>query len=256
MKLTHKIRASVVRVFLAALSALESSLAKLGLSNTVCASNTANSTWFPKPGYHEDAQFPVLVTSGIADGEVYRGLLYAWDLSHAGKLIVCAHNQKPVAVVEDVNVATTEQVTPLMLGQARSTRIGVAAGAIPIGRDVYTADNGQVQAQPMTAGVYYKIGVASSAATQANDPIEFVSCVPQKVVVIAAPTVGAAVVTTAATNTTPYGYATQAQADRIVAAVNELLVDVKAMQGGLDVSDADSLEGPALFTTAAANTPG
>ena len=36
------------------------------------------------------------------------------------------------------------------------------------------------------------------------------------------PTVGAAVVDTAATTTTPYGYATQAQADAIVTRLNEI----------------------------------
>jgi hypothetical protein len=44
-------------------------------------------------------------------------------------------------------------------------------------------------------------------------------------------TIGAAVVTTAATQTTPYGYATQAQADALVARVNQLRSDMTAAFG-------------------------
>lgn len=39
---------------------------------------------------------------------------------------------------------------------------------------------------------------------------------------------GAAVVTTAATNSSPYGFATQAQADALVARVNTMLAALKA----------------------------
>lgn len=42
-------------------------------------------------------------------------------------------------------------------------------------------------------------------------------------------TVGAAVVTTAATNTSPFGFATGAQADALVARVNSLRTDVLAL---------------------------
>ncbi|TCR64704.1 hypothetical protein [Bosea sp. BK604] len=44
-------------------------------------------------------------------------------------------------------------------------------------------------------------------------------------------TIGAAVVGTAATQTTPYGYATQAQADALVARVNQLRTDMTAAFG-------------------------
>ncbi len=45
--------------------------------------------------------------------------------------------------------------------------------------------------------------------------------------------VGSAVVTTAATQTTPYGFATQAQADNLVARVNALIVDNVALRAAI-----------------------
>ena len=43
-------------------------------------------------------------------------------------------------------------------------------------------------------------------------------------------TVGAAVATTAATNSTPYGYTTAAQADDIVTRLNQAIVDIGALE--------------------------
>jgi hypothetical protein len=60
-------------------------------------------------------------------------------------------------------------------------------------------------------------------------PLKFRSAITD-----AATTVGVALATTAAVNTTPYGYTTAAQADAIVERVNQLRVDVLALKEKLN----------------------
>lgn len=47
-----------------------------------------------------------------------------------------------------------------------------AAGAITAGADIYAAADGEVQALPVGAGTYRKVGIALEAATAADDIIE------------------------------------------------------------------------------------
>ena len=56
-------------------------------------------------------------------------------------------------------------------------------------------------AEPSTAGTYWFLGDAVNPSGAANDVIEFNACVPQKVVVIAAPTAGTTAAATDLTTT-------------------------------------------------------
>ena len=209
------------------------------------ASNTVNTTWDQIVGEHKIAGPGILPTSAIPAGEASRWLVYTLDAS-THKLNVCGVHNKPYCVVDNQGVATTEYAVPLLLGAGVHTLKARAAGSITIGQDIYAAASGQVSVCPTAAGLYWRIGRSMTTVTVADDLIEFIPCSPQAVVVTGAPTIGAAVATTAATNSSPYGYA-QAQADAIVARVNQLLVDVAAIQAALLKADADAFTQPSLI---------
>jgi len=61
-----------------------------------------------------------------------------------------------------------------------------ASEAITAGEDVYTAAAGKAQDLPVAAGTYYHVGRALTAATGDGVEIEVETCVPEKLVVIAA----------------------------------------------------------------------
>lgn len=47
-----------------------------------------------------------------------------------------------------------------------------AADGFNVGQDVYAAANGKVQALPIAAGTYFKVGVAQEAAAEDGDLVE------------------------------------------------------------------------------------
>jgi hypothetical protein len=61
---------------------------------------------------------------------------------------------------------------------------------------------------------------------------QYLSPIPNVEQPVVAATVGAAIATTAATNSSPYGFS-QAQADQLIARVNALRVDVLAITDAL-----------------------
>jgi hypothetical protein len=76
-------------------------------------------------------------------------------------------------------------------------------------------------------------------ATLAVQPLGSAQAVYTVTLTAFAPTVGAAVVTTAATNTSPFGFATAGQANDLVSRVNQLRDDILALQTRIGQIQAD-----------------
>ncbi|MEO7933213.1 MAG: hypothetical protein ABIT76_08660 [Chthoniobacterales bacterium] len=114
--------------------------------------------------------------------------------SDAGHVAVCGAANYPVGLTTDMPSAAEDliNVTPLQL--STSTRKVRVASALGADIDLYTAASGFAQAEPGTAGSFFKIGRSVSAAVQNSDGgyvIEFAPQAPIKLVVAATPsTVG------------------------------------------------------------------
>ncbi|WP_018124957.1 capsid cement protein [Desulfovibrio oxyclinae] len=76
---------------------------------------------------------------------------------------------------EDVGVAYHNKPGTVMV---------IAAGAVSVGQDVYAAAGGKVEALPVLAGDYIKVGVAMEAAAEDGDLIEVVPNEPGKIVTV------------------------------------------------------------------------
>lgn len=72
------------------------------------------------------------------------------------------------------------------LGAVQGTVLMVASAAIAAGVDLFTAANGEVQAEPTVAGTYYKVGRSVDASTGAHEELEVEPCAPVKLIVLAA----------------------------------------------------------------------
>ena len=87
-----------------------------------------------------------------------------------------------------LQTAADEAVTVYRLGCGEKTRKAVASGVIAVNDLVYTDEDGKVQAEPATAGTYYLVGRALTASGADTNVIEIETCLPVKLVVVAAMT--------------------------------------------------------------------
>ena len=105
----------------------------------------------------------------------------------ANTVDVCTDGDKPIGIVTD-EVATADIATEVigveLLGLANRTLLMVASGVIAIDADVYTDDAGKIQALPVAAGTYYKVGIALNAAAADEDEVEVAHCHPVAVTVV------------------------------------------------------------------------
>jgi len=69
-------------------------------------------------------------------------------------------------------------VVTVSLWNKPGTQELMASEPIPVGKDVYAADDGKISLLPAAAGNYIKIGKANTAAISADDVIEVI---PQEV---------------------------------------------------------------------------
>lgn len=104
------------------------------------------------------------------------------DVAHVA---VCGAGDKPLGIISDEAVAAEDLVNVDLLGTTHETKIGIASEAISVGDDLYTAADGKLQGEPATAGTFYRVGNAISAAALDGDRVEFDPCAPVKVVVVA-----------------------------------------------------------------------
>lgn len=92
-------------------------------------------------------------------------------------------NDKPLGPCPDEAEEAGDVVAANLLGLRGSTEFMVAAEAIAVGVDVFTAAGGKVQDLPAGAGTYYKVGVALVAADGDGDVLEVAPCQPVETVV-------------------------------------------------------------------------
>ncbi|HNX04680.1 MAG TPA: DUF2190 family protein [Opitutales bacterium] len=119
----------------------------------------------------------------LTDAAVSTRNLLGTNGSDASHIALCGASNVPLGIIADEASAAGEDVAVLLLGSSGTTLGMVAAGAINAGSLVYTAANGRVSALSATAGTYYCVGVALTAATTAGDSIEVDPSAPQKTVV-------------------------------------------------------------------------
>lgn len=125
------------------------------------------------------------------------------------------------AVSDGGALDTPSDVIPLVPGQEIRLRLNgtVSAGAVLVLEAISGANIGKVRTVPATEGVYFSPG--SAAEDGADEQMVLVNPLPRLVFVGTAFT-AAAPAATATTQTTPYGFATQAQGDAVVTNVIEL----------------------------------
>lgn len=89
---------------------------------------------------------------------------------------------KPLGVVDDTG-AIGDIVPVQLFGCAGETRIVTASEAITVDTDVYAAASGKVSKLSASAGTYYRVGRALTAAGADGDEIEIEPCAPVPVTV-------------------------------------------------------------------------
>ncbi len=119
----------------------------------------------------------------LTDAAITSRNLLGTSGSDTAHVAVCGASSVPLGVIADEASAAGDEVAVQLLGSSASTLVMVAAGAIAAGAPVYTAASGRVSALSATAGTYYCVGVALTAASAAGDAIEVDPSSPQKIVV-------------------------------------------------------------------------
>jgi hypothetical protein len=146
--------------------------------------------------------------------------------STAGEIDVCGASDCPVGVATD-EAAVGDPVAMKILGVSPQSVLVTASGALAAESYLYAAANGTVQTEPTTAGTYYLVGRALTAATAAGDQIEAETCVPVKLIILAKPTSTVAGITGLTFSSTP----TQAQVQALQTTVAALATDFLAVTG-------------------------
>jgi len=119
----------------------------------------------------------------LTDAAVAARFLLGRIGSDAVHVAVCGASNVPLGVIDDTAAGAGEDVAVQLLGCADCTLRMVAAAAITAGVLVYTAANGKVSALSASAGTYYCVGQALSAAASADEVIEVDPCPAVKTVV-------------------------------------------------------------------------
>lgn len=92
---------------------------------------------------------------------------------------LCGAADKPLGTIDNIESDTGIAQNVWLFGTGECTRKVIASEAITIGQDIYTAASGKVQNQPASAGSYWKVGRALTAAGADGDVIEIEPCPPQ-----------------------------------------------------------------------------
>ncbi len=104
----------------------------------------------------------------------------------AGYYDVCGANDEPIGLVVSPVLAADlgRKQAVYMLGSWRSQLPVVSGGATTLGGWLYTAANGQVQAEPSAAGTYWRVGRGHLAAGASGIQIPLEHTSPIKLVVM------------------------------------------------------------------------
>lgn len=119
----------------------------------------------------------------LTDASISTRYLLGKDGSDDNHIAACGASDIPLGVITDEASAAEEPVNVAILGNAVGTLLVVASEAITVGEHVYTAASGKVQDLPGSAGTYYEVGVALTAASADGDVIEIAHTVARKTVV-------------------------------------------------------------------------
>jgi hypothetical protein len=92
--------------------------------------------------------------------------------SDAAHVALCGATDVPLGVIDDTASDAGEDVSVQLLGCADSTLRMVASAAVSAGSPVYAAASGKVRVLPSSAGTYYLVGIALTAATADGQVIE------------------------------------------------------------------------------------
>lgn len=95
---------------------------------------------------------------------------------------LCGAANLPIGTIDNIETATGVAQTIFLLGKGGTKKV-VASEAIAVGDEIFTAANGKVQNRTATAGTYWFIGIALTAAAADGDLIELNDTAPQKVVI-------------------------------------------------------------------------
>lgn len=100
----------------------------------------------------------------------------------ANQVNLCGANDLPLALSLDAAVIN-DTVPIALLGATPGTLPAIASEAITQGEEVFTAASGKLQDLPVSAGTYYSVGYAYTAASGDNEVFEIIPHTPRKVVV-------------------------------------------------------------------------
>lgn len=168
-------------------------------------------------------QGPILVNSGEALTDLEGYLVKAADAGSELEVLLPEAVTDVCLYVVDEGAAHDEdsKVIPLVAGEqirVRANSTG-SAGAVVVLAAISGSDIGKVRTLPATAGYYFSPGIAEE--DWADEQLVKIRVLP-RIVYVATAFTGATPANTAATNSSPYGYAGATQADAVVANVREI----------------------------------
>ena len=124
----------------------------------------------------------------LADASFTLRYLLAKQGSDATHIGICGATDKPFAVVPDMTPTADQAASDLsyplpvnILGLNEDTERMVASAAIAVDDLVVPAGSGKVKTLPTTAGVYWVVGKAVTAASADADLLEVAPCFPYQV---------------------------------------------------------------------------
>jgi hypothetical protein len=120
----------------------------------------------------------------IADAAISRYLLVKVGATDTS-VDVNGVTDRPLGTTTNEASAANDRI-PVKLLSEDETSLMIASEALVVGDVIYTAASGKVQNEPATAGTYWRIGRALTAAAADGDVVEVMTNPPIKVVVIAA----------------------------------------------------------------------
>lgn len=170
----------------------------------------------------------------LAAGTAVTKNLLAKLNTSTGVADLCGATDIPIGQTMDtVDAAEMQGIRLMSAGTLELT----ASGAISKGVPVFTDASGKISAT--AADGARCVGISMDAATADGDIIGVLpSAVAASLIIqdLSASTLGSALATTGATNSSPYGFTTAAQADTLIALVNALRADLIAIRADLVAS--------------------
>lgn len=148
--------------------------------------------------------------------------------SDANHLAICGAAYRPLGTVDNKSLVAEDRATLLALGFGKTVKM-VASAAISAGDNVYTAASGKVQGTPTSAGTYYLVGQARTAAGADGDIIDVYSQRPVRVIVLALPGNANAEIG----GLTIGGTYSQSEVQALRDKTEELADDFRALSGGV-----------------------